>query len=320
MRHSPSAAGWLSASPSSQRSYLHQAFKTWEIPSVFPSFLIIHQATVSETKKGKLGEREEDKQLSPSLQVTAPPQHRRGRFAQCGTDPDHTTLVLLIPDMGSSDSLWPFSWPGNTPPRKYFAVWSWRCRNLSKHELAQMKILALQLLLISLSRAISHPRSGKVHNWPTCLSRSTYQVGHGANPAHSSVNLTQAPRGRCLWCSWAHPGDRDGGMSRMSVKPWTKHTKHTHLHACKYTYTTTSALPSPHTIGVWDLCMRHLQVFQTRGQFSLSLCQHHRLKWLLYTVYPCVCCANATECRWLDRELTAMQKPCLPLPTALEAG
>lgn len=35
------------------------------------------------------------------------------------------------------------------------------CRGLSKLELVQMKILALLLLLISLSRAISHPRSAK---------------------------------------------------------------------------------------------------------------------------------------------------------------
>lgn len=79
---------------------MHQAFKTWEIPSVFPSCLILHQETVSETKKVKLGEREGDRQLSPSLHVTASPQHRKGRFAQCGTAPDHTTLVLPDPRHG----------------------------------------------------------------------------------------------------------------------------------------------------------------------------------------------------------------------------
>lgn len=140
---------------------MHKAFKTWEIPSVFPSFLILHQEAVSETKKVKLGEREGDRQLSPSLHVTASPQHSKGRFGQCGTAPGHTILVFLVPDMGLFQPLTLFmarEHPAKeilccVKPTVQKPFQAWACSNEGIKSLAY---------LISLSRGIRHLRSGKV--------------------------------------------------------------------------------------------------------------------------------------------------------------
>lgn len=94
----------------------------------------------------------------------------------------------------------------------------------------------------------------------------------------------------------AQLGSPRGQAGRKQLVMLENHCQSTHL--CLYIHTyNPSTLPSPHI--TWHT--RHLQEAPASisstwsGQFSLSLCQHHRLKWLVYTYTICWCCRVQTD-------------------------
>lgn len=97
----------------------------------------------------------------------------------------------------------------------------------------------------------------------------------------------EAPRASWPWCNWAHPGDREGGNSWLCWKAIAK----AYMHLCLYIHIHPSTLPSSHiTRHTRHSHEAPASISSTwSGRFSLSLCQHHRLKWLVYTSTACWC-------------------------------